>query len=382
MSSKNKTAVSSSKRAKIGVYSAFIGIICNFILFAAKLAVGLLFGAISITADAINNLSDASSSVVTLIGFKVSQKPADKEHPYGHGRSEYISGMVVAAMILFIGFELVKSSFGKIIDPQPVRFSIITVIVLIFSIIVKLFMSIYNLRAGRRINSKTLIATSRDSLNDVITTTAVLLAAIIEGFFRLPADGYFGLAVSLFIIYSGIVLVKDTINPLIGLAGSRELREAITNIVCKYDMVIGYHDLLVHDYGPGNCFASIHVEMDRDNDPMFCHEIIDSIERECHDALNTNLVIHYDPIVTDNKELASLKALVKNILVSYDSGLDIHDFRIAPGNKRTKLIFDVHLPDSLYKKRNEIEEYLSSRLYDTAGEKYFAVITFDPPSQN
>ena len=383
MSSKNNSsAVTSTERAKIGVFSAFIGIICNFILFSTKLAVGLLFGAISITADAINNLSDASSSIVTLIGFKMSQKPADKEHPYGHGRSEYISGMVVAAMILFIGFELVKSSFGKIMNPEPVRFSILTAVVLVFSICVKLFMAIYNLKAGRKIDSKTLIATSKDSLNDVITTTAVLIAAIIEGVWKLPVDGYFGLAVSLFIIYSGISLVKDTINPLIGLAGSRELRESITDIVCKYDKVLGYHDLLVHDYGPGNCFASIHVEMDRDDDPMFCHEIIDSIERECHEVLKTNLVIHYDPIVTDNKELASLKELVKGILISYNESLDLHDFRIAPGNKRTKLIFDVHLPDSLYKKRREIEEHVSACLKNKTGKKYTAVITFDPPSQS
>lgn len=387
MSRKKDVPVSSitvtpSERAKKGAFSSVIGIICNVILFFLKLTVGLLFGAISITADAVNNLSDASSSVVTLFGFKMSQKPADKEHPFGHGRSEYISGMVVAAMILFIGFELIKSSFSKVLDPTPVKFSVLTIIVLVLSIAVKLFMAIYNNHIGKQIDSQALNATAKDSFNDVITTTAVLAAAIAEGVFSVPVDGYFGLAVSLFIIYSGVMLIKDTINPLIGLAGTPELRDSITQIVCKYDKVLGYHDLLVHDYGPGNCFASIHVEMDHDNDPMFCHEIIDSIERECHEVLNTNLVIHYDPIVTDNKELASMKSTIKDILISYDPSLDLHDFRMAPGNKRTKLIFDVHLPDSLYKKRREIENYLSVRLRDSAGKKYTAVITFDPPSQN
>lgn len=371
-----------ARRTAIGRVSGIVGIICNLLLCLGKLVIGTLSGAISITADAMNNLSDAASSIVTLVGFKLSESPADEEHPYGHARFEYLSGLAVAAIVVVIGFELLKTSVQKIIAPTPIEFSLWVAVVLLLSIGVKLWMSLFNHKLGKDINSATLLATAVDSRNDVISTGAVLLAALIEAFTKLQVDGYMGLLVALFILYSGCSLAKETISPLLGEAASPELQELIAHHVGSSPKVLGYHDLMVHDYGPGQRFASIHVEMDYNEDPMECHEIIDNIERECMEQHHIHLVIHYDPIVTDDPELNRLHEMVDTFLSAYDSRLHTHDFRMVEGTQHTNLIFDVALPSSLSGQEKKITEALESFLREKENKTYYAVITFDPAAFN
>ena len=293
-------------RARIGKLSGAVGIICNCLLAAGKLIVGHMTSSMSITADGLNNLSDGASSIVTLLGFKLAEKPADRKHPYGHARIEYIAGLTVAVMILFIGLELGKSSVEKLIDPEPIEFSFTAVWVLFASILVKLFMMLFNLKMGRKINSNALLATAADSRNDVMTTSAVLAASIVEHFYDVRIDGVMGIAVSLFILYSGIKLAGETMSPLLGEGANPELQKQITDYINGCPMVLGCHDLMVHDYGPGRRYASIHVEIDKNEDPMACHARIDRMERECLKNYGTHLVIHYDPVVTDDPEVNSL----------------------------------------------------------------------------
>ncbi|MBQ8768200.1 MAG: cation transporter, partial [Oscillospiraceae bacterium] len=289
-------------RSAIGKLSGVVGIIANLLLFAGKLVAGLLSGSVSITADAMNNLSDASSSIVTFVGFKLAEKPADEDHPYGHARFEYLSGLAVAALIIVIGFELAKTSVQKIFNPAAVAFSGVTVAVLLGSIAMKLWLAIFNGTLSKKIHSGTLAATAADSRNDCVTTAAVLLAGTVEYFTSWQVDGFMGLAVALFILWSGAKLAKETVDPLLGEAASPELQALIVDYISANPKVLGYHDLMVHDYGPGQRFASLHVEMDQKEDPLLCHEIIDDIERECLQSHNIHLVIHYDPVVTDDPE--------------------------------------------------------------------------------
>ena len=370
------------ERAKIGRLSGFVGLFCNILLFIGKLAIGILSGSVSITADAMNNLSDASSSIVTLIGFKLAEKPADSDHPYGHARYEYLSGLAVAALIIVIGFELAKSSIDKIINPSPVTLSAPLVLVLVASIVVKLWLSLFNKKLGNLIHSSALQAASADSRNDVIATTAVLLAAILESITQWQLDGFFGLGVAGFILYSGCMLAKETINPLLGEAASPELRSLIVETISAHPKILGYHDLMVHDYGPGQRFASLHVEMDHKEDPVACHEIIDDLERECLNQHNVHLVIHYDPIVTDDENLTGIRNQVLALLTTFDSRLNLHDFRMVQGNEHTNLIFDVSLPDDLKGQKSAIITYLETQLKEQNGQTYYTVITFDPASFN
>ena len=380
---KNSDQVSSPKvRAAVGTLSGIVGIVCNFFLFLGKIIIGTLSGSVSITADAMNNLSDATSSVVTLVGFKLAEQPADAEHPYGHARFEYLSGLVVAAMIVIIGFELAKSSVGKIITPAPIEFSVPLAVVLGMSIAVKLWLCLFNRGLGKKINSTTLLATSEDSRNDIITTSAVLVAAVIEAVSGVSIDGFVGLAVSLFILYSGAKLAKETISPLLGEAASPELQARIVDYISAQPKVLGYHDLMVHDYGPGQRFASIHVEMDRNEDPMYCHELIDDMERECLKSHNIHLVIHYDPVVTDDPELTRLHALVDEILTDMDPRLKIHDFRMVPGDGHTNLIFDIAMPQDARVSRQEIQTKLDEALCARECKTYHTVITFDSAAFN
>ena len=380
---KNSDQVSSPKvRAAVGTLSGIVGIVCNFLLFLGKIIIGTLSGSVSITADAMNNLSDATSSVVTLVGFKLAEQPADTEHPYGHARFEYLSGLVVAAMIVIIGFELAKSSVGKIITPAPIEFSVPLAVVLGMSIAVKLWLCLFNRGLGKKINSTTLLATSEDSRNDIITTSAVLVAAVIEAVSGVSIDGFVGLAVSLFILYSGAKLAKETISPLLGEAASPELQARIVDYISAQPKVLGYHDLMVHDYGPGQRFASIHVEMDRNEDPMYCHELIDDMERECLKSHNIHLVIHYDPVVTDDPELTRLHALVDEILTDMDPRLKTHDFRMVPGDGHTNLIFDIAMPQDARVSRQEIQTKLDEALCARECKTYHTVITFDSAAFN
>ncbi len=372
--------LSSPTRTRVGKTAALIGIGCNLLLFAGKLIVGLLSGALSITADAMNNLSDASGSIVALLGFALSEKPADEDHPYGHARLEYISAMMVAALILFVGFELAKSAVEKIIHPAAITFSAVTVAVLVASILIKTALAIFYHRAGKRINSPTLIATAADSRNDVITTAAVLTAIIIELLTTWRVDGYISLAVAVFILYSGVRMIKETIDPLIGKAGTSEMRDAIAAVIVRDERVIGYHDLLIHDYGPGHGFASVHVEIDHRIDALLCHEIIDAIERECFNSLHLHMVVHLDPVVTDDDTLDGLRACAAAILSRYDESLTLHDFRVAYADGNTKFIFDVAAPDKLLREQDRIRAYVQQALSERAEQPCIAVITFDPLS--
>ena len=364
-------------RSAMGRLSGLVGIVCNAILFLGKLAIGLVTGSLSITADAMNNLSDASSSIVTLIGFKLAEKPADEDHPYGHARFEYLSGLAVAAMIIVIGFELGKSAVDKILNPVPVEFTTAVWLILGGSMAVKLWLALFNGRLGRQINSTVLMATATDSRNDVITTAAVLAAGLVEHFTHWQIDGYMSLAVAAFILFSGAKLARETISPLLGEAASPELRQLIVDEISRTPEVLGYHDLMVHDYGPGQRFASLHVEMDKDEDPLLCHEIIDDLERECLKKHGVHLVIHYDPVVTNDPELDRMRALVTAILRVKDERLSIHDFRMVPGAGHTNLIFDVAMPARLQGQEETIQTALEAALNDLDEGTYHTVITFD-----
>ena len=369
-------------RAGVGKLSGLVGILCNALLFAGKLTVGTLSSSVSITADAMNNLSDAASSIVTLVGFKLAEKPADQDHPYGHARFEYLSALAVAAMILVIGFELGKTAVEKILNPAAVEFSWVTAGVLAGSVLVKLWLSLFNTHLGKHIDSKALLATAADSRGDVLSTLGVLLAGVIEHFTTWRVDGFVGLAVAAFILWSGWNLAKETISPLLGEAASPELRERIVDYIGQQPLVLGYHDLMVHDYGPGRRFASIHVEMDMREDPLKCHELIDDMERECLRSHNVQLVIHYDPVVTDDPELDRLRLLVSGWMKQQDPRLSIHDFRMVRGEVHTNLIFDVALPSDLRGKERDLKAGLEAHLNRESGIIYHLVITFDPEAFN
>ena len=369
-------------RAKIGKLSGFVGIIGNILLCALKLIVGTVSGSVSITADGMNNLSDATSSVVTLVGFRLAERPADDDHPYGHARYEYLSGLAVAAMIVVIGFELGRTSLDKILHPVAVEMDLVMLLVLIGSVLVKLWLCLFNRRLGKRITSQTLLATAADSRNDVIATSAVLLAVVTEKLTDLRIDGYMGMAVALFILYSGISMAKQTISPLLGETASPELQQLIVDVVRSEPAILGFHDLMVHDYGPGQRFASIHVEMDEKQNPLECHELIDQLERMCLKQHNIHLVIHYDPVITDDPEIDRMKQQVTQILTQLDSRITIHDFRMVQGKDNTNLIFDAALPGDLMGRQKAIKKHLDEALNGQGDCTYHTVITFDMASFN
>ena len=380
---KNADATDSPQvRSAMGKLSGIVGIVCNLLLFGFKLLVGTLSGSVAIAADAMNNLSDAASAIVTLIGFKLAERPADEHHPYGHARYEYLSGLAVAGMILVIGFELAKTSVEKIFNPSPTEFAVPVAAVLIGSIAVKLWLSVFNNTLGKRIDSQTLYATAADSRNDCIATGAVLLAGVVEYFTQWRVDGYMGLAVGVFILISGMKLARETISPLLGEAASPELRKLITTLLEDNSKVLGYHDLMVHDYGPGQRFASVHVEMDRREDALLCHEIIDDMERRCLADHNIHLVIHYDPVVTDDPEQERLRLQVTELLREVDERLHIHDFRMVPGSGHTNLVFDVSRPAELADREKTLCRMLEQTLSEREGKRIYTVITFDAAEFN
>ena len=363
-------------RARVGKRSGILGILANVLLFAGKLVIGTVSGSVSITADAMNNLSDATSSIVTIVGFRLAERPADENHPYGHARFEYLSGLAVAAMIVVIGFELAKTSFDKILHPEPVVFSGALVAVLLLSIGVKLILAAVNGSLGRTIDSTALLATAADSRNDCIATGAVLLSAVFAHLTSINVDGYAGLAVALFILYSGANTAKETISPLLGEAADPELQRTIVSALRSNDKVLGYHDLMVHDYGPGQRFASVHVEMDMREDVLTCHTIIDDIERQVLDSHGIHLVIHYDPVVTNDEELNRMRSSVDKVLKSIDPRISIHDFRMVRGDTHTNLIFDMILPYDLDDQRQQIKRQLDAAI-NLGDTQYYTVITFD-----
>lgn len=371
-----RSTESSAVHLAIGKLAGITGIVCNVLLFLGKLTVGLIAGSVSITADAVNNLSDAASSVVTLLGFRMAQQPADRDHPFGHARYEYLSGLVIAALIFLIGGDLAKTSFQKILSPAAVEFSAATFLVLLLSILIKLWMSVFFRSLGGRIQSTTLQATSADSRNDVIASLAVLAGCLAEYFFHINVDGFLGLLVALFILYSGIGIARETISPLLGKRANQELVERMSELVLSHDKVLGIHDLLVHDYGPGQCFASLHVELSADENPLVCHDIIDDIERDALEKLNVHLVIHYDPVVQDDEEWNEMRSLMEEIIREIDPQLSMHDFRIARGARQTKLVFDLAVPYSMTGQHKELKKKIDDALADRKKE-YVTVIHFD-----
>ncbi len=331
-------------RQKYGYLGGFVGIACNVALSGVKIAIGLMVNSIAITADAVNNLSDAASSIITVIGFKITNKPADREHPFGHGRIEYISAMVVSFMVILVGFEFLKSSFERVRNPEAVKFDIIPFSVLLISIGVKVWLSRFYKRIGRKIGSKTMEASAADSLSDVITTSVVAMSLLASLWTAFPADGYVGLLVSALIIYSGISLTKDTLNPLLGEAPEPEFIRSITEKVLSYDGIIGIHDMIVHNYGPGRCVVSLHAEIPANMDIMKAHDVIDLAEQEISKEMDIHMVIHMDPINTDDKVVQETQNRITELINEMHEELTIHDFRIVGGEEHKNLIFDLVVP--------------------------------------
>ena len=363
-------------RVAYGRMAGLVGILCNLLLAAAKAAAGYLTGSVSITADAVNNLSDASSNIVSLLGFKMASKPADEEHPYGHARYEYLAGLTVAVIILIIGFELGKSSVQKLLKPEPVVFSWLSVGILAASIGVKLWMMTFNRRVGQLISSDTLRATAADSRNDVITTSAVLLAALISHFAGVELDAWMGLGVAVFILYSGFGLIKDTLDPLLGKAPDPELVSSIRQTILSYPGVLGTHDLLVHDYGPGRRFASVHVEMAAEEDVMLSHEVIDDIERDFLRKEGLHMIVHLDPIITKDAEVVDLRLWLSEQVKAIHPELTIHDLRIVKGKTKSNVIFDAIRPMDMDMEEKDLKKALS-QLVQKPYPAYRCVITID-----
>lgn len=332
---------SSDLRRKFGVISGVVGIFLNILLFAGKLTVALLSGSVAIIADAFNNLSDAGSSIVTIVGYKLSGKKPDPQHPFGHGRFEYITGFIVSVVIIIVGFELARSSINGIITPNAVEFSTLTVVILAVSMTVKLYMALYNRKLAAIFESATLKAVMQDSLNDVVATGAVLVSLLISHYTTLSLDSYAGLLVSLFILYSGVISAKDTLAPLLGTPPSKELVSDIEKIVMSHGVIVGMHDLVVHDYGPGRRIISLHAEVPSSIQVFEAHAAIDDLENELEEKLGCEAVIHFDPIDTNDEELKRLKAIVMGIVKNIDANMDIHDFRYVPGPTHTNLLFDI-----------------------------------------
>lgn len=330
-------------RNAYGILATVVGLICNVILCAAKIAVGLLFKSMAILADGLNNFTDAGSSVVSMLGFRWANKPADKEHPFGHARYEYITGLIIAFIVLFLGFELIVSSVEKITAGEKTVATVIMMAVLAFSVVVKFGMFFYYRSVARKIGSGSLKAAGADSLNDCISTIAILVCTVVTYFTGVELDGYVGIAVALFIVFNGIKLIKETMSPLLGEKPSTSLVKKISEEICAYDGVKGIHDLIVHNYGPNRYFASVHVEVDAKTDVLESHELVDTIEREFLEK-GINLVIHMDPVIVDDERVNALKELAVDALKAVDENLTLHDFRVVWGENRKNLIFDVVAP--------------------------------------
>ncbi len=369
-------------RTAYGNLACIVSVVCNLLLFLGKTAVGTLAGSVSITADGLNNLSDASSNIVSLVGFKLGARPADSGHPYGHARYEYLAGLAVSVMILVIGVELLKESVLKVLHPTPVQFGWLTAAVLIGSILVKLWMSVFNRTIGNRIQSETLLAVSVDARNDVITTASVLAAAVLGALTRFDRlDGIMGIAVAGFILYSGVQLVRDTIDPLLGAAPDPELVEQIEQKALSYPGVLGVHDLMIHDYGPGNRLVSFHIEMDAKGDVMKSHDVIDTIEKDLMIQDGMIATIHYDPVVTGDSHVEDIRTFLQQQIGQLDPAANIHDLRIVPGPSHTNVIFDCAVPAEYLADKQRRGPKLVNELRAAVQQKWpdhFCVIKLEP----
>ncbi len=372
---------SKKTREKCGNIGSFVGIFSNLILFVIKLTAGLLSGSVSITADAFNNLSDMGSSVVTLLGFKLASKPADREHPFGHGRMEYMSAAAVSILIIIVGFELLTESGGKLKSPTLPDTTLITFIILAVSIVIKLLMGIFNRGLGKYIDSSALKASATDSFNDCIATGAILIVSALGHFFKDVAfirylDPVAGIVVSAIILAAGIKSIKETMDPLIGLAPEKETVEKIKNIVEAEPDFLGIHDMIVHNYGPGRSFASLHVEVSASSDVLACHEKIDACEREIYEKTGIQTVIHMDPIITDDETVNQARSIISEKIGTIYDGMTMHDFRMVKGEKQNNLIFDVCLPANCPLSHKQVREAVGSLAKDI-DETYCCVITID-----
>lgn len=366
-----------SVRAKYGILTSVVGVICNIILFAVKMMIGYLINSISVMADAFNNLSDAASSIISFIGVKLSVRPADKEHPFGHGRFEYISALAVAFLVLQVGFTLFKNSFSKILNPEEVIFNGILVGILCLSVLIKVWLMLFNRKLGNRINSSVMKATAADSMGDVMVTSATIISAIVAGLTGLQIDAYMGLVVSIFVMLAGFRIAKDTLEPLLGQAVDRELYEKITNMVESYGGIVGSHDLIIHSYGPTHRMATIHAEVPNNINFEEAHETIDQIERDVLGKLDIFLVIHMDPIEVNDIKVLANREMVTNIIETLEPKAHIHDFRFVSGEHQINLIFDLVIPYSYTK---EQEHSLLSKIIEEVkrrDSRYQCIITLE-----
>lgn len=371
--SKDKTEV----RQAYGMLCGVVGILLNILLFAGKFLAGTISNSIAITADAFNNLSDAGSSFVTLVGFKLAGAKPDPEHPFGHGRIEYVSGLVVAAAILLMAYELLRDSLDKILHPEDTEFSVLVIVILVASILVKLYMSYYNNRIGKRIDSAAMRATATDSLSDTVSTTVVLVATLVGHYTGLHIDGCCGALVGLFILYAGINAAKETLDPLLGQAADEEFVKQIEEIVMAHSEICGIHDLVVHDYGPGRQMISLHAEVPSEGDILEIHDVIDNVENELREKLGCDATIHMDPIVTSDEHISELKAQVTGIVKEIDEVIGLHDFRAVMGPTHTNLIFDILVPYKYRISDEELVEMIQQKVREEIGENYFVVIKVD-----
>ena len=364
-------------REQYGVLSGAVGIACNVFLFILKVVIGLVTGSISIAADAFNNLSDGLSCMISIVGFKVSGKAPDEKHPFGYGRTEYIAGLVVAFIIVLVGFEFFKTSIDRILHPAPVAFSLVLVVILAISMLVKLWMGAFNVQIGRRIDSPVLMAAGQDSRNDVITTGVVILGMVAGQFTTLPVDGYVGVLVAAFIVWAGFGIARDTVAPLLGEAADPEIAKNIEKLVMESEYIVGVHDLIVHNYGAGRWLASLHAEVPSDSDFVAVHEVIDEAEKRVWQRTGVYLVIHMDPIAVNNEHVAALREQVDAVLRAIDENLSMHDFRVVDGARQINLIFDVVVPFSY---DNDAKRDLMMTIRDKLKEidyRYNPVVTFD-----
>ncbi|MBQ3029867.1 MAG: cation transporter [Agathobacter sp.] len=370
------------KRSAYGKLCGIVGIVLNILFFLGKFFAGMISNSIAITADAFNNLSDAGSSVVTLIGFKLAEKKPDADHPFGFGRMEYLSGLVVSAVILMMGFELVKDSIDKIINPTEVEFSAVVLVILIASILGKCYMAYYNFSYGKRFDSATLRATATDSLSDCISTAVVLIATIIGYYTDVQIDGFCGIAVGILIFVAGINAAKETLDPLLGQTPEKEFVDHIEEIVLNFnkEYVVGIHDLIVHDYGPGRRVISLHAEVPAEEDIIVLHDIIDNLEVKLRQELGCLATIHMDPVVTKDERVAELKEKCGVILKQMDEKLTLHDFRVVFGETHTNLIFDVVVPHEFVLADKEVIKTLQEKIWEKLGRQYFIVVTIDKPA--
>lgn len=375
---KDSTNIESTEvRTRYGMLASVVGIFCNVLLFSVKLAIGLILSSLAVTADAFNNLSDAASSIISFIGVKMAGKPADAEHPFGHGRIEYIAALIVSFLVIEVGFTFFKSSISKIMHPEEITFDLVPFVILILSILVKLWMAFFNNKLGKRIDSKVMLATAADSLGDVITTSATVISIIICHFTSINVDAIAGLIVSGIVIWSGVSIAKDTLEPLIGQRVPAELYQKITDMVESYDGIVGTHDLIVHNYGPNRSMATIHAEVPNDVSIEVSHEIIDKIERNVKKDLNILLVIHMDPVEMRDEEVLELRDKTSRIVHALDPELHFHDFRVLKENEQKNLVFDLVVPDSYTEKdANRVMHQLIALLHEME-EDVDCIITLD-----